>query len=345
MSEKRFFHIGSDGSLSKVSSLDEVLRAVEGGGYAWLDFFDPSREDLLPLVGGLGVHPLSIEDCLDENSVPKIDDFPTNTFVLVNGYRIQDGVLMQEEVDLLLGKNFLISVSGCHGGSLRFGEKVEAFAAKDPAALRQGPDSLLHVLLDHVVDTDVEAIESLQDVIETAEEEVLESPYNFDPHAVMRLRRDLLTLRKSLFHSREVLAKICRRDSPFVSDRSIYHFRDVHDHLTKYFEIVEICREMITSLMEMYLTQVNNRMAKSANRMNASVRRLTMITTVFMPLTLLAGIGGMSEWTMMTGADHWKIAYPAFLLAMLVIGLINYRLLLRAEGRKASFGGVPGGRR
>ncbi len=334
MSDTRLFHVGPDGSMRQLSSLEELLRATRSSGYAWLELFDPSREDLLPLVQALGVHPLSVEDCLDENQVPKIEDFPTNTFVLVNGYRTRDGLLEQEEIDFILGKNFLVTVSGSHGGSVRFGEKVEEVASKDPAAMREGPDYLLHVLLDHLVDRNVTAIEAVQDAIDAAEEEVLKSPYNFSPESVMRLRRDLLTLRKSLFHSREVLAKICRRDSPYVSERSIYHFRDVHDHLTKYFEIVEICREMITSLMEMYLSQVNNRMAKSANRMNASVRRLTMITTVFMPLTLLAGIGGMSEWTMMTGAANWKIAYPLFLLGMLAIGVINYRLLLRAEARK-----------
>ena len=117
----------------------------------------------------------------------------------------------------------------------------------------------------------------------------------------MRLRRDLLTLRKSLFHEREILVKICRRDSPYVSEKAIYHFRDIYDHLAKYFEMVEIYREMITSLMEMYLSMINNRMAEMANRTNATVRRLTLINTVFMPLTLLAGIGGMSEWSMMTG--------------------------------------------
>ena len=150
----------------------------------------------------------------------------------------------------------------------------------------------------------------------------------------MRLRRDLLTLRKSLFHEREILVKICRRDSPYVSEKAIYHFRDIYDHLAKYFEMLEICREMITSLMEMYLSMINNRMAEVANRTNATVRRLTLITTVFMPLTLLAGIGGMSEWSMMTGPSNWRIAYPAFILGMAVIGAVNYWMLKRAESRK-----------
>jgi magnesium transporter len=87
--------------------------------------------------------------------------------------------------------------------------------------------------------------------------------------------------------------------------------------------------------MEMYLSMINNRMAELANRTNATVRRLTLITTVFMPLTLLAGIGGMSEWTMMTGQPNWKIAYPAFLLGMAAIGALNYWLLKWAETRHA----------
>ena len=93
-------------------------------------------------------------------------------------------------------------------------------------------------------------------------------------------------------------------------------------------------RDIVTSLMEMYLSLVNNRMAMVANRTNRSVRRLTLITTIFMPLTLLAGIGGMSEWSMMTGPDNWRIAYPLFLLGMAVIGAINYVLLRWVERKR-----------
>jgi magnesium transporter len=136
-----------------------------------------------------------------------------------------------------------------------------------------------------------------------------------------------LSLRKSLFHEREILVKICRKDCPFISEKAIFHYRDIYDHLAKFFELTESYRDILTSLMEMYLSMLNNQMAKSANDTNATVKRLTFITTIFMPLTLLAGIGGMSEWSMMTGPQNWRIAYPAFLLAMVVIGFINYYLL------------------
>ena len=147
---------------------------------------------------------------------------------------------------------------------------------------------------------------------------------------MLRLRRELLALRKSLFHEREILVKICRKDCPFISDKAIFHYRDIYDHLAKFFELTEAYRDIVTSLMELHTSMLSNLMAKTSNETNATVRRLTFITTIFMPLTLLAGIGGMSEWSMMTGPANWRIAYPAFLLAMAVIGIANYYLLRRS---------------
>ena len=95
--------------------------------------------------------------------------------------------------------------------------------------------------------------------------------------------------------------------------------------------MTETSRDIVTSLMEMHLSMLNNRMAQTANKTNMTVRRLTFITTIFMPLTLLAGIGGMSEWSMMTKPENWRIAYPVFLLAMVIIGIFNYYLLKRLE--------------
>jgi magnesium transporter len=277
-----------------------------------------------------------VEDCLDEDQVPKIEDFPGNTFLLVNGYQYSAGELVLEETDFILGKDFLVTVSGHGGGSLNRFEKVEQGAALDSAGVRRGPDFLLHVILGNLVDNKFVAIETLQDAIDTAEEEILQDPGTFQPDLLMRLRRELLTLRKSLFHEREILVKICRRDCPYISEKAIYHFRDIYDHLTKYFEVVEIYREMITSLMEMYLSMINNRMAETANRTNHAVRRLTVINTVFMPLTLLAGIGGMSEWSMMTGPSHWRFSYPLFILGMVFIGAVNWYILKWVESRRAT---------
>jgi magnesium transporter len=91
--------------------------------------------------------------------------------------------------------------------------------------------------------------------------------------------------------------------------------------------------------MELHMSMLNNLMARTANETNSTVRRLTFITTIFMPLTLLAGIGGMSEWTMMTGQPHWRIAYPAFFAIMAIIGLVNYYLLRRLGRKDRNTGG------
>ena len=254
-----------------------------------------------------------MEDCLDEEQIPKFDEFPGHSFILLNRFTYADRELTVEEMDFLLGKNFLVTVSGHGRGARRAFARAEAMAGQDLATVERGPDFLLHVILDAVVDDKFAAIEALEDDIDAAEEGMLRDVASFRLEDLVHLRRALLALRKSLFHEREVLVKICRKDSPFVTETAIYHFRDVYDHLAKFFELVEMDREMLTSLMEMYLSLVNNQMSHAANSTNRTVRRLTLITTIFMPLTLLAGIGGMSEWSMMTGPQNWRVAYPLFL--------------------------------
>ena len=112
-----------------------------------------------------------------------------------------------------------------------------------------------------------------------------------------------------------------------IMEKAIFAYRDIYDHLIGFFELTESYRDIVTSLMEMYLSMLNNQMTRASNETNMTVRRLTIITTIFLPLTLLAGIGGMSEWSMMTGPNNWRIAYPAFLLAMVVLGFGNYFLI------------------
>ena len=333
MSECRFFHVNAGTGLRRLAGPDEALKALQLSGYVWMDLCDPTRQDLDAVARPLGIHPLAVEDCLDEEQVPKIEDYPGHTFILFNRFRYRDRQLVVEEVDFLLGKNYLVTVSG-HTGSVGGAfDKIEAMAGVEGGTVEKGPDLLLHVILDHTVDGKLAAIEAMEDDIEATEEELLQDTTEFRLEQLVHLRRALLLLRKSLFHEREILVKICRKDSPYITESAIYHFRDIYDHLTKFFEFTEMNRDILTSLMEMHLSLTNNRMTRVANRTNSSVRRLTLITTVFMPLTLLAGVGGMSEWSMMTGPANWTLAYPLFLLGMAGIGGANYCLLKWIERR------------
>lgn len=336
MSESWFYHISQKGKLSSISTVDGALSAAaaKDNGFLWLDFSEPTKEELSNLIKPFGLHPLSIEDCLDENQIPKIEDFPRNTFIIFNAFDYSNKILSIDEIDLFIGDNFLVTVSQRNSKNRRLLDGIEQIVAKDIENARHGPAFLMHVILDHVVDRKFLALEALEDELDTVEEAMLANVSKFNPAELMRLRRSLLNLRKSLFHEREILVKICRKDSPFISEKAIFHYRDIYDHLTKFFELTETYRDIVTSLREMYLSMLNNQMTKAANQTNIAVRRLTFITTIFMPLTLLAGIGGMSEWSMMTGPHNWRTAYPVFLLAMGVIGFVSYRLLKWIEKRK-----------
>jgi magnesium transporter len=334
MSESRLYHISPKGKLSGVTTVDAALATAKDGGFLWLDYCEPSKEELSRLIDPLGLHPLSIEDCLDVNQIPKIEDFPRNTFIIFNTFEYLNKKLSIGEIDLFIGVNFLVTVSKSNSENRRLLDGIEHIAERDIENARQGPAFLMHVILDYVVDRKFLAIEALEDELEAREEAMLADVSNFKPAELLQSRRDLLSLRKSLFHEREILIKICRKDCPFIPEKAIFHYRDIYDHLTKFFELTESYRDLVSSLMEMYLSMLNNQMTKAANQTNMAVRRLTLITTIFMPLTLLAGIGGMSEWSMMTGPHNWGISYPAFLLAIGVIGFINYRLLKWFEKRR-----------
>lgn len=299
----------------------------------WLDYCQPTPEELSALIAPFDLHPLTIEDCIDENQVPKIDDFPHNAFLLLNAFSYFNGDLSIEEVDLIIGANFLVTISRRGADGVHPLRDIEGIVRRDMENARQGPAFLLHVILDHVVDQKFTAIEKLEEELDGTEENILSDAANFNPAAIIGLRRDLLAIRKSLFHEREILVKICRKDCPFIPESAIFFYRDIYDHLAKFFELTESYRDIVASLMEMYLSTLNNQMTRAANETNTTVRRLTFITTIFMPLTLLAGIGGMSEWSMMTGPENWRIAYPAFILAMIVIAVINYYFLKRLDRR------------
>lgn len=334
MSETHFHVIPKEGNLVRPNSLAEVMDMTRAGGVIWLDYYQPAKEDLMPLIDLFGLHPLAIEDCLDESQIPKIEDFPSNTFIIFNALQYSDSRLAVAEIDLFLGGNFLITVSGHHTDLITPMKNIERSVEMHIDSARQGPAFLMHIVLDAIVDRKVLAVETLEDELDSAEERMMANLAGFDAQVLLYLRRNLLGVRKSLFHEREILMKICRKDCPFISEQAIFHYRDIYDHLAKFFELTETYRDTVTSLTEMYLSLLNNEMSRAANETNSIVRRLTVITTIFMPLTLLAGIGGMSEWSMMTGPENWRIAYPLFLLVMAALGVCNYFVLKWLEKRR-----------
>jgi magnesium transporter len=336
MSEAKFYHFSGAGLFYGLSTLEEAINASNEGGFVWFNFYQPSREELFPLVDKIGIHPLSVEDCFDDKQVPKIEYFTNNTFIIFNSFSYLERTIVIDEIDLFLGKNYLITVSGHNSGTRRALNGIVGIIENGHSNAKAGPDFLMHIILDYLVDQKYKAFDDMEDELEAAEELLIDNVEKFQPMQLIRMRKSLLVLRKSLFYEREILVKICRMDCPFITDAAIFHYRDIYDHLAKFFELTETYREIETSLMELYTSLLNNLMTKASNETNASVRRLTVITTIFMPLTLIAGVGGMSEWSMMTGPDNWKTSYPLFFLAMIVIASLNYLLIKRLEKKGKS---------
>jgi magnesium transporter len=335
MSESKFYHFSPAGLFYGVKTAEEAITALHEGGFIWLNYFQPEKEALSALVDTIGIHPLSVEDCLDSSQMPKIEHFPNNTFIIFNAYSYKEKSLFIDEVDLFIGKNFLITVSGINSEGRRPLNDIARIISNDPGLVKSGPAFLMHVVLDYIVDEKLQAFEALEDELEVAEDDVLNNPTVFQPTELMRLKKYLVSLRKSLFHEREILVKISRMDCPFVPEKAIFHYRDIYDHLAKFFELTETNREIVTSLMELYTSLLNNKMTQMSNETNDSVRRLTLIATIFMPLTLIASVGGMSEWTMITGQENWKVSYPLFLLGMGLIAILNYILIRQLEKRSS----------
>lgn len=338
MSEIRFFHFSKSGKFYPVDTFQDVVSAMGQGGFVWLDYYDPQREDLMALVDTLGIHPLSIEDCFDISQIPKIDFFPDHTFIIFNSFSYSDKILYIDEVALFIGKNFLITISGHNSDQRRPLNDLQKIIAKDPSNAKAGPAFLMHIVLDYIVDNKIYAFDPLEEELDFSEDQVLADPRLFDPSGIIHIRKDLMTLRKSLFHEREILIKISRMDSPFIPPKAIIHFRDIYDHLTKFFELAETYRDFLTSLLELYTSLLNNFMTRAANETNVAVRRLTLIATIFMPLTLVASIFGMSEWTMMTGGpDNWHKSYSLFAVGLIIIGIINYIVIRHIEKKTPLF--------
>jgi len=331
-SETHYTVITSSGGFEEMPTLQEALTyTTSKNGYVWADYVDPTAELLAELMPALGIHPLSIEDCLNGNQLPKLDLFPNYSFLIFNTFEETPEELLPHELDLFIGENFVVTAGFRREDNQPLLTGLRELLERQREVVKQGPSYLLHQVLDKTVDDKLSVIENIEEALEANEDAILAEPLEFDYSSLMQSRRALQVIRRSLFHEREVVNKLIRRDSPFITEKALVYFRDIYDHLSKYYEVAETAREQVTDLMEIHLSLINNSMAETANRTNAIMRRLTLITTIFMPLTLIAGIGGMSEFTMMVGQENWKIAYVVLLVVMAVIALVNYLLLMRME--------------
>ncbi|MGD8476739.1 MAG: magnesium/cobalt transporter CorA, partial [Burkholderiales bacterium] len=225
------------------------------------------------------------------------------------------------QLSLFLGKNFVISF---HHGDVDPFEPVRKRLHDRVGRLRQrSADYLLQALIDLVIDDGFPVLEWLGDEIEKIEEEMLETPTSANLRSLYEIKRTLVILRRVLWPQREVVNRLVRGESPLISDGTKMYFSDCYDHTIQIMDLVESYRDMATGLTDVYLSSVSH-------RLNETMRVLTMIATLFIPLTFIVGLYGMnfqnanSPWAM--PELHWYYGYPLVWLLMIVvvIGMLAY---------------------
>jgi magnesium transporter len=278
----------------------------------WVDVGGVHKIEVLESFGKLfGLHSLLLEDIANTDQRPKLDDYGMYGYVvlkmLYEGERRGD--IMVEQVSLVYGDNFLLSFQE-NGGDVFQAVKDRLRSGK--GRLRHaGSDYLLYAVIDSIVDRYFVVLETVGERIEALQDIVVSNPQPETLREIHALKRQLLFLRRSVWPLRDVINNLSRSEGSFLQGSTKVFFRDVYDHVVQIVDTVESLREMVSSMLEIYLSSVSN-------RLNAVMKVLTIITTIFMPLSFIASIYGMNFEHMPELKSSW--GYPAVLLAMGTIG-------------------------
>jgi magnesium transporter len=303
-----------DGDVLRAGSLDDLDRARESGGLMWVDLEHPTLMDFEPLVALFDLHPLAVEDCLHFPQRPKMVAYDHTTFVIWLVPHVLDEV-ESREIDAFLGSDFVITVH--HDASPTI-ERVAKHVDKD---LFRGNHWLLHAILDTAVDGFMPVIDNLVDELDELEDEVLEDPTHNVMHRLHSARRRLIDLHRVVRPERDLVRELARRAA--VSSTEIFmYYEDVGDHLARVVDEIETLRDVAAAVTDIHLSVVSN-------RMNEVMKQLTLVATIFMPLTLISGIYGMNFHWMPELA--WRWGYPLVVLTMLVISAVMYRFFKKRE--------------
>lgn len=257
----------------------------------WLDMEETAPQEAATgeasvLSKVFNFHPLAIEDCLGHVEHPKIDDYGSYLYIVAHGLDCDgtgDG-LQVRELDLFLGPNYVVTY---HHASLHCITSLWERAERDERYLQRGTDGLAHALLDLLVDDLMPVLDRLDATIEDLEDEILAPPSEKTLSRIQAVKRATLHLRRTVVPQREMIYRLSREESSLVRPKTQLYFRDVYDHLVRIADINESLRDLVAGALEVYLSA-------TSNRMNEVMKVLTLVTTIFMPLTLLAGIYGMN---------------------------------------------------
>lgn len=298
--------------------IDECVRLLQKPGVTWINVNGIHETKLVETLGErFGLHPLTIEDIVNTTQRPKMEEFDEYIFVVIRmlHYINGDDEIASEQVSLIVGDEFVISFQE---RSEDVFESVRARIRNSKGRVRRlKADYLAYTLMDCVVDGYFSILEKLGERIETLEDEIVENPAQDTMQRIHILKRELLHVRKSVWPLREEIAAILRTETPIIQESTYAYLRDVHDHAIRVIDTVETYRDALMGMHDTYLTVVSN-------RMNEVMKLLTIIATIFIPLTFIVGVYGMN-FHYMPELD-WRFGYFSILgvMAFIAFGMLMY---------------------
>jgi magnesium transporter len=289
-------------------------------GLLWVDFTSEPPETSLPVLQIFDFHPLAIDDALQETHAPKIDDWGDYLYIVLNYMRLVNDSKSWDaeidEVDIFLGRNYIVTH---HDNPIPSIEAVWSASQRDPRYWKDGADHLLYKIMDAVVMDYMPIIEKIDDEIDFIEDQVFDEPGSETLARLFTLKRVLLAMRRILLPQREALNKMARDEYQVIDRKDRVFFRDIYDHLVRLHDINESLRDLVGGALDTYLSVINN-------RMNEVMKTLTIITTLFMPLTFVTGFFGMNFFAANPPQEIWTLplVFYATLGLMLLTPVLMY---------------------
>jgi magnesium transporter len=279
---------------------------------AWINVDGVHDVEVLKQLGdGYGLHPLVVEDIANTEQRPKLEDYGDHLFIVLKMLSPENDHVRAEQVSLVITRNVILSFQE-HDKPGDCFDPLRARIRSDSSRLRSaGADFLAYGIVDALVDNYFVVLEQLGDAVERIEETAASDPTTSGVQAIHELRRELLVTRRAVWPLRDLVAQLLRRESQLIGDKTAVYLRDVYDHLVQVIDTTEALRDSLSSLMEVELT-------RTSLRMNETMKVLTLIATVFIPLTFIVGVYGMNFDYM--PELHWSWAYPTLWACMIAIG-------------------------
>ncbi len=271
-----------------LTNIQDAFQFKDTSSVTWINIDGVHQTDIVGAVGQhFNLHPLLIEDIVIAGQRPKCEDFDHHLFVLVKMLRYDDKhhTVLFEQISLIIGVNYVISFQETIGDV--FDGVRERIRSGKGRIRRMGTDYLAYALIDAIVDNYFVVLEQIGERVEDLEEAIINNPNEHIPGQIHRLKREIAILRKSIWPMREVVAALQRSENDLMTESTEIFLRDVYDHAIQAVDTMEVYRDMVSGIMDLYLSSLSH-------KMNSVMKVLTTIATVFMPLSFITGVYGMN---------------------------------------------------